>query len=671
MSAPLSTTINNYPTHTKCGGGLFVTTGVLDEVGPDLGGVDGFLAAIRCGPLGGTRQGHCQRALQVYEGWRERGHQYPPYITYLSLFVLAAGHEGEFDPRAYYPRLWELLGEQGEGTPPSFERMWELWYDLEQWSVSDRQGDLGLFQARVAGGKIHIGLPLAQTILTEEERHALPAIFAAGGLEPGTPPSDRELRRALTLHGRSALRRRTVRALEGGASSFSEGLLDVVADYFLEWDGELPGDDRDIGGRHRVTAGLRLCLAIDRVARRARATLRCHSRREFPELPLELRGPTGEELTCEEAVPGWSGPIVSLATRKYFVPPSMVWASGLALSDPSTGWTLRLHAAKARAFVSGEPEQLPDLVETLDVPRGQLFYLAFNDAAAATLVPWLETDCSGWRPIDLVDGLPPGWTFGAVREALTDRGPRAVDGRLGFPDRRTIRLVGGIPGNVHGTFFAFAPPRVLVDGAQPGDAVFCDGQPLLQGDPISGWSLPAALPLDARIEVEVRHSDDAVKRRSVYLVSGIDWRVEGPLVALDGYGRPVPTGTDGITGAVVSRGPAVPVVAPDVLRTPGLNLSTARVYFVGPLPGQVAVWPEESLPDWQPVWAVPFRRRGRALFCGQSLDASKPGSRRSGDPDRIRLWQTVLWHWRKRITPPEERATKALWREFNEAARVG
>src|SRR5690348_7139074 len=112
---------------------LFVTEQVIDEVGrPFDQGFADFVGAIRAGPPGVTRSGHCQRALQVANRWRERGLEYPPYIAYLSLFVVAAGIEGDFDPRSYYPRLWELLGENETGTPPSFDQMWELWEDLEQ-----------------------------------------------------------------------------------------------------------------------------------------------------------------------------------------------------------------------------------------------------------------------------------------------------------------------------------------------------------------------------------------------------------------------------------------------------------------------------------------------------------------------------------------------------------
>ena len=99
---------------------LLVTEDVVREVGRPFGrDYEDYLASVRAGPPGLAQWGHCQRALHVAEGWRERGLQFPPYIGYLCLFVLAGGLEGDFDPRSYYPRVWELLGEPQEGTPPS------------------------------------------------------------------------------------------------------------------------------------------------------------------------------------------------------------------------------------------------------------------------------------------------------------------------------------------------------------------------------------------------------------------------------------------------------------------------------------------------------------------------------------------------------------------------
>lgn len=165
-------------------GGRTVHLYVTEELIADLGQSNGadfqdFIEAIKIGPPWVTRQGLCQKALQSMRNWRQRRLFYPPYIGYLALFVLAAGREGDFATHAYYPRLRTLIGEEpSTGQYPSFSQMRELWDDLEHWSNEDKSGELGIFNSNIAGKRIHIGLPIIQTFLTEQELKALPAIFA-------------------------------------------------------------------------------------------------------------------------------------------------------------------------------------------------------------------------------------------------------------------------------------------------------------------------------------------------------------------------------------------------------------------------------------------------------------------------------------------------------------
>ena len=110
---------------------VYVTPDVLREIAGNEAAVDDFVTAVKSGPPGTTRQGLCQRALQTFEQWRNRGGFFPPYVGYLAMFVLAAGIEGDFAPHAYYPRLRQLLGEQPAiGQYPSFQRMLTLWDDF-------------------------------------------------------------------------------------------------------------------------------------------------------------------------------------------------------------------------------------------------------------------------------------------------------------------------------------------------------------------------------------------------------------------------------------------------------------------------------------------------------------------------------------------------------------
>jgi hypothetical protein len=147
---------------------LFVTEELISELGYPTAGVEDFIEAAKIGPQWVTRQGICQKALQSMHDWRNRDRAYPPYIGYLSLFVLAAGKEGDFAPNAYYPRLRTLLGEEPKhGQYPSFNQMVSLWDDLERWSNKDKAGELGIYYNSIAGNWFHVGIPIAQTLLTE------------------------------------------------------------------------------------------------------------------------------------------------------------------------------------------------------------------------------------------------------------------------------------------------------------------------------------------------------------------------------------------------------------------------------------------------------------------------------------------------------------------------
>jgi hypothetical protein len=216
---------------------LYVTRDVIEEIG-GAGAISSFISATREGPPWATRSGLCQKALQAMAGWRSRGLPYPPYVGFLALFVLAAGQEGEFASHAYYPRLRELLGEPvAHGQYPSFERMLELWSDLEQWASRDMRGTLGLLRLDIAGSWLHVGLPVAQTILTETERQRLHEIFAEGGLYPEDPPSDAELARIIRAKGSGHLRPRTLNALAAAQveSDYTSVLLDRILEELDSW----------------------------------------------------------------------------------------------------------------------------------------------------------------------------------------------------------------------------------------------------------------------------------------------------------------------------------------------------------------------------------------------------------------------------------------------------
>jgi hypothetical protein len=356
---------------------LYVTPDVLTEIARFQNAVDDFVAAVKAGPPGITRQGLCQRALQTLDRWYDRG-GFPPYIGYLSFFVLAAGLEGDFAPTAYYPRLRRLLGEEPTaGQYPSFHRMLDLWDDLERWANEDKAGSLGIFRSDIAGNWIHVGLPIAQTILTEHERKVLPKIFARAGLDPTSAPPAEALAKALRDHGSGELQRRTLKLLSTrGEREIYDVLLDIVADELFEWDGQLGDAGASFGEAYiRSFSVTRLCLAFDSVAKRAKCSLRLKINREFPEEGLLLNTEAVTSgITCEEFVERWSTPLKHLEDGPMDAA-ALDWLQDTTFRDERLKWQFKLPGRPVRILTTGQQEGLPGIIETQALPRAQSFYL--------------------------------------------------------------------------------------------------------------------------------------------------------------------------------------------------------------------------------------------------------------------------------------------------------
>jgi hypothetical protein len=282
---------------------LSVASSVIEDIGQSANDSrDDFVTAVKTGPPWVTRQGICQKALQSMTDWRRRNLQYPPYVGYLAFFVLAAGLEGDFAPHAYYPRLRTLLDEApAAGQYPSFDRMLELWDDLERWANEDKRGELGQFQADIAGGWINVGIPVAQVILSEQERQRLHTIFAEAGLDPTSSPSDEQFAALLLARGHHRLRPRTLQLLQTpaqGNADIRDLLISTALEELREWDGQFIAED---GHEAQIYSTLRLCGRVDRIGRRVQFAIRCKSSHDIPDEGIVL------SLTAFDANSGVTG----------------------------------------------------------------------------------------------------------------------------------------------------------------------------------------------------------------------------------------------------------------------------------------------------------------------------------------------------------------------------
>ena len=640
---------------------LYVTPMLINNLGQDRGAdFTDFVNSVQTG-FRSRSEGICRDALWSMS--LSLNQEYPLYIGYLALFVLAAGIEGDFDQRSYYPRLRELLGEPPTtGTYLNFAEMSRLWRDLEYWANEKKSGELGIFTYRSIGNRVHIGLPLSQALLSQEERRSLPYIFADANLDPMTLPEQEEIGALLSRHGHNYLLNRTLRLLRetnSNTNDVRQALLEIITDELRDWDGYFEDSSNETG---RVCGFLWLCCRIDQIAGRTDFSLRCRTKREFPEDGLTLQSDNNQSFSCEDYAHSWSSPITKTNGQSLDAS-SLDWAQGVQMRSPDSKWCFRLPASPIRIFVDGSSEGLPNLVEVRQLPVQRQFYLAAHEDCLDDLTRWGESSCQGFKKLAIANGLPNRWHFFKVGLACSDKEIKKEYSVMSFPNTLRLELVGGIRVGQGNKFFKFAPPKLVLQGNNDSVQIFCNDIPL-DCDDKGIYELPLN---SLELVIKAKRGEDTVKSTSLSLFEDISWQFEDINCRRDRFGNGLTELTDanGITGALVTN-----------FDCPSFNFNTLlpiqgkqRVVFVGRKTGQIS----SSIPeDWTPVWIISKGRRSQVFFCGGNLAESEPISIVCKDRKKLKDWKKLLWGERNTIrlrTQSDDLCS--LWRKFvKEAGRV-
>jgi hypothetical protein len=504
---------------------LYVTSDVIRSIGSGFNADEqDFVKAIKEGPQVRTDIGVCAHAEKCYTNWRRAHPSYPPYIGYLAFFALAAGIDGNFVPHAYYPRLRQLLGEDPvSGTYHNFGQVRALWEDLETWSQRDRQGDLGIFQVNISTRLIHVGIPISQTILSEGERLLLPKLFAAGGLDPASIPSDVLLTQIVRDNDERSLRPRTREILNRPSSHAEEydALADALFQELAAWDGTVT-QASESQRKPTVYGVIKLsCQNIDQVSGSAAFRFLCRTQREFPEddLVLQFAG-THEPYRCREFRSGWSTPLEDQSGNELDAS-SFDWCGSLRLKELNRGWKFSLGASPVRILVDARNEGLDGLIEIQNLPSATPFLLAVKHDFWRIIELWGASACSGFQHVQILSGLPNDWRLYSVQRALDDTAVSNLLPALSFGRTTHIAARGGIPisGN---RFFSFALPEIVVHGAPNEATVLCNGKPLSSIRPGS-YSLDDCGVTNDRLAIEAKLQDRTISRHAIYVESDFAW----------------------------------------------------------------------------------------------------------------------------------------------------
>ena len=654
---------------------LYVTQDLIDKLGAQDGaGVSEFVSCVLTGPswITGSRLSFCRKAYRTFRDWRSDPKvdecEFPPYLAYLALFVLAAGSEGDFAPHAYYPRLRNLLGEdETAGRPNGFDKMWELWIDLEEWSKSDRNGELGEFEFRISGDWRHVGLPVAQTLLSESDRRCLPVLFSTCALDPTSPPAEAELLSLLKSHAGNILQHRTRRLLSSSDTAVRIALVYAVASELEHWDGCVNDDSGD--DSPSVAAVLRLCCHLDDIAMTVRTRLRCKANAEFPESDLLLtRAQSTVSLVAEEHGFGWSSELTHPEDNRALDSSSLDWTSPFELRDDVRNWRAVMPPATVRAFQSGVSVGLPGYIETSRIARGTEFIVAACQHLDE-IRKWGASECEGFRELPVSSGLPVNWRLFRTTAVNGDSLIRDVAARLALPSAIRIHLRGGISSQdgPSSRFFSFARPTVVVDCPEGELTIACDGEVLsCLGESSAVYELPPALPLNQTIRIEATTPSGDRSRRSIQLVDAVfsNWNLHD--ASFDSIGQRLPDGTMGAVGS------SLDVVEPSNFDYGAalVPISAQKAFLIGRVPGQVLEWPSDPLPDWPPTWVVVKEKRSvRAVPCMVDMVTAEPVRRRTNDPASVRLWKRVVGSGGRRFTLHAAPEFSAMWNRYRKVAR--
>ena len=544
----------------------------------------------------------CMTALDTYNTWKNQEMTYPIYIAYLALFVLAVTHgdSDDFSANDYYGRLRDLLGEENKaGQYPSFDKMRELWDDLQRWSSEKKNGEYGEFHCEIYGQHIHVGIPIYQVVLTTEDvEKNLPKIFAEIAWDCDSKPTDMEIDHVLEIY-KHELSSRTTKRIGHGNSEFltvlRQRFREVLAEYYYD-------DDHD--QEKRRDGRIVLCMEIKKTDAEISFYFRCKRSNGMPAEEFTL----ADKFVVEESNSSFSSPIVDFRLDD--------WQKSVPFDSDEE---CKFRYVGKKYFIFTKQQGLQGWVSEERYRQDEEFYLLVHNELRKKTILWGEKNCAEFEDSARVSGVPEHWSMFKVSGVRDSRDIQQDMPALALDKTARIELRGGIRINKRNRFFTFARPNIFIPTAT--GEVFCktdSGENYkLVPQYAETFKLPDNVPVGKWLTVEVASSKCKLLLEESRLHAHYEY-------------KNIKTGNKKFA------------------RVPNnIDFTHRRKRrFIGEQPGQLS----DTLPSlWSPVWVIEYHthKKAKALHVGDALDTYQA---EQYSTKAVKHWQQVIYHERRKIT---------------------
>ena len=632
--------------------------------------VEDFIQAIKEVPdevkSDSKRNNVCKQANKIFEKWQDNQDlfEYPPYIAYLALFVLAVNHgeDNDFSEINYYGRLNNLLNKNDTDKKIStqdFKPILDLWDDLEKWSLKNK---LGEFHLDIYGNHIYVGILYYQVVLTQDDLKEFPEIFWKMGWDSNSHPTDEEILQALKLY-KDKLSSRTSKRIEKGKPDFQTALIQRILKQLEEYNEERPSDQKETDTQRGL---IDLCLdEIDCTAKQAQFSFRCRRIAGLPQGDFNLKN-KNQEWKVSTSSFSVSAPIESFKMED--------WTKDFdATSDQ---YKFHYKGEKYKIFTRADHLEIRGWISGQRYTPDQLFYLAIHKELLDKVQKWGQKQCDECQELPFKE-IPQDWHLFKIKGVKDDSLIKKDIPALSIDENPRLQFQGGIRCCKGHQFFDFAPPKVLILGGKeiytPFYSVNGQKEKLIPDKENQYlFSLPKTIQKGEQVTLIISNdqlsSDKSDIKAQVRLML-----VESRLKKFDEYSQKFVMDSFGCfqskNNAPFLQGAYGPDLqnSQEYLKWPYLSFQVLnKNYLIGEMPGQITVWPNP--PDqWSPTWMIQFRthKKATAYFLGKSKKVSDNSDKFS--KKEIKQWKKVIWHKRKRIQV--ESKSQIQWNKFLKKAQ--